>query len=195
MNGPGALGTDSAIETARRFLAFLDACRWSDAAALVHPDTAEQFRAQQLELLRLQSTGPGRAEGGETLFQSPASLFGSAEQASLQPATALLARFAEALDPASFLAAAAPGDAGRAPHVKRTLLSCTESPDGSASAQFRVEWGRGPSDAIRTLALGRTPDGWRIRDAELAPLGNTGLVLPDADFAALRAVFAEDGGI
>lgn len=183
----------SAVETARRFVSLLDARRWRDAAELVHADTAERFRTQQLELARLQApVAANKPAGPETSFPSPRSIFGGAAAATEAPATVLLARFAEAFDPASVLAAAAPGNAGPAARVVRTILSCAESTGGTARAEFRLEWEHGRPGSVHPLALERTPEGWRIRDADLAPLGGGRLVLPDAEFAALRALFADD---
>jgi hypothetical protein len=183
----------TAAEVAQRFLALLDARHWRQAAELVHTESADRFRAQQLELLRLQSTAlPSKPGVGETRFESPGSLFGSMATAGAQPATVLLARFAEVMDPVSVLAAAAPGYAGQAPRVTRTLVSCTERDDGTARAEFRLAWEHARPGSLHGLALERAPGGWRIREADLAPLGGGRLLLPHAEFAALCDVFAED---
>jgi hypothetical protein len=184
----------SAVEIARRFLALLDARRWGDAAELVHADTAERFRTQQMELARLQSSSlASRSVVGETRFLAPHSLLrGTAAAAATEPATAILARFAEAMDPASVLAAIAPGHSGPEPRITRTVLSFRQTSAGTARAEFRLEWEHGRPGSIHALALERAPEGWRIRDVDLAPLGGGRLLLTDAEFAVLKALFAED---
>ena len=107
---------------ARAFLAALDAGRWPEAAALVDPETAERFRAQQIKLLRLEERIPDEPASTETVFARATALLGvrSADEAEALPATELLARFADSLHPASVLRRAHDGGGHSGTETART---------------------------------------------------------------------------
>jgi hypothetical protein len=192
---------------AQAFLSALDDGRWSDAAELIDPETAERFRRQHVELLRLQERVP--RSGGpsmlDTVFRGPAELAGvgsAAELEALSPVE-LLARFAEALDPVRVVRgehAFDPPAAGEefsrvaTPRLQRIVLGCRTEDEATARVEYRTEWledGRreaGPGE-IHSLTLHYTPHGWRVRDADLTGTGEGRIWLPDEGFTHLRAAF------
>jgi hypothetical protein len=185
-------------EVARAFLAALDAGRWSEAAALVDPETAERFRAQQIELLRLEERMPGTPPSTETVFTRATALLGvqCADEAEALPATELLARFAESLHPVSVLRRAheAGGHSGTEtapPRLTRTIVGCTKSDDGNARVEYRTDWRQGETGSdftgeVHVLTALHTPTGWRVRDADLGGHGNGHILMPDEMFASFR---------
>lgn len=186
-------------EVTRAFLAAFDAGRWREAAALVDPETAERFRAQQIEFLRLEERIPEAPAAAETVFARAATLLGvrSADEAEALPAAELLARFAESLHPASALRRAhgAEGHSGTKPTpllLTRTIVGCTKSDDGSARVEYRTDWQQGETRSdvmggVHVLTAIHTPMGWRVRDADLSGHGNGHILIPDEQFAGFRS--------
>jgi hypothetical protein len=185
-------------EVARAFLAALDASRWREAAALIDPETAERFRAQQIELLRLEERTPETPASAETVFARATTLLGvrSADEAEALPAADLLARFAESLHPGSALQRVHGAEGHSSPEsaplrLTRTVVGCTESDDGSARVEYRTDWRQGEirSDwmgGIHVLTAVHTPAGWRVRDADLSGHGSGHILFPDEQFAGFR---------
>jgi hypothetical protein len=186
-------------EVARAFLAALDAGRWPEAAALVDPETAERFRAQQIGLLRLEERMPEAPASAETVFARATALLGvqSADEAEALPATELLARFAESLHPAGVLRRAY-GSGGRSvtettpPRLTRTIVGCTKSDGGTARVEYRTDWQQGETRSdfmggVHVLTVIHTPAGWRVRDADLSGHGGGHILVPDELFSSFRS--------
>lgn len=188
--------SDSPEEVARAFLAALDAGRWREAAALVDSQTAERFRIQQIELLRLEERSPEAP--AQTVFAHATALLGvrGADEAEALPAAELLARFAESLHPASVLRRAQgagdhSGTESPPPSLTRTIVGCVKDDDGSARVEYRTDWRQGETRSdfmggLHVLTAIHTPAGWRVRDADLGGHGSGHILVPDEQLASFR---------
>lgn len=204
MNEPPS-PSDSPEEVARAFLAALDAGRWREAAALVDPQTAERFRVQQIELLRLEERSPETPVPAQTVFARTAALLGvrGADEAEALPAAELLARFAESLHPASVLRRAQgagdhSGTGSPPPRLTRTIVGCMKGDDGSARVEYRTDWRQGETRSdfmggFHVLTAIHTPAGWRVRDADLSGHGSGHILVPDEQLASFRGGTTEAG--
>jgi hypothetical protein len=172
---------------ARSFFAALDEGRWIDAAALVHPQTREEFKRWWVDHLHRERLAPPPEGEPETVFASPASLLGTSDaaEAARLPAEEILARFAEAVQPGN-LHRAFPGrhafGADEQIRVTRTVLHSAPGTSGSFLVRYRTEWWHGEirnqaTAGIHVLELARFNDEWRVRDADLGGFGN-GHILP-----------------
>lgn len=162
---------------AQAFLTALDEGRWRDAAGLVDAHTREALQAWCVERIR---TAGGSAGDTGTQFLSPTVLMGvsTAEEASLLTSTELVARFAEGVSRAGVDRHAAEPGLSR---ITRRFLDASVS-QGRATVHYRTEWWNGEErnvamGGVHSLELVMTPEGWRVRDADLGAWG-TGHLLP-----------------
>lgn len=168
---------------AQAFISALNEHRWRDAVVLVDGRTQAAFRASVGEWM--EDEARSTPADGDTRFASPLRMMGVADAAEAMELTAeeLLARFAEALHPGN-LPRHYPGialDTGGM-RITRTLLRIEPIGEDRARAWYRTEWWDGDVlSAVlggeHALELMLTPDGWRIRDADLSGHGG-GHILP-----------------
>lgn len=174
-------------ELASEFLAALDAERWSDAADLLEPGVLEAFRAQWVEVARIEEKRPRSSEVPETLFLSVAEILRVRNAAEVEALSAseVFAGYAEAAGPAR---------AGEAPFRVRSTLLRVEWEGDTAVARYRTELyvGETPRPAhpwwngVRDLSLTRCADGWRVRDVAFGAAGGGGLLVPEVIMDQLR---------
>lgn len=181
---------DTPEALARAFFSALDGRRWREAAALIHPETAERFRSHQVERIREEERSEASRQRAETIFTPAASLVGvaTAAEAEALPATELLARFAEALDPAAVLRRVdGPGASPRL-QLRRTVLTRSPAGAGRARVEYRTEWLDGEHrhhamSGVHVLTAAWTDEGWRVRDVDLGGRGEGHILPPDQHFS------------
>jgi hypothetical protein len=173
---------DSAEAVARAFLAALDDGRWSDAAALVHPQTREAFKSWWIDHLQRERHTPPQVDP-ETIFASPAELLGTADaaEAAELPSEELVARFAEAVQPGN-LHRQRDGSAVAPIRVARTLLDSALDKSGGVFVRYRSEAWHGQvrneaTAGVYVLELIRMDDRWYVRDGDLGA-GGVGHLVP-----------------
>jgi hypothetical protein len=179
-------------DTACAFLAALDAGRWDEAAALVHPETVERFQEWYLEQLRRQDREGTSGGPTETMFVRLSELIRvrDAAEAEALSAPQLLARFIAAVNPQNLYASQpTPQTAAAAEQSEvrlvRALLRCSRGENDDARAEYRLDWYFGgrrneSMGGFHTLSLAWTSSGWRVRDADLGGHGTGHLVPPPA---------------
>jgi hypothetical protein len=179
-------------DTARAFLAALDAAHWDKAAALVHTDTVERFHEWYLEQLRRQDR-EGASDGlAETMFVRLSELVrvrDAAEAEALGPPQ-LLARFIAGVSPQNLYASQPTAQTAAAAErsevrLVRALLRCSRGENDDARAEYRLDWYFGgrrneSMGGVHTLSLAWTSSGWRVRDADLGGHGTGHLMPPQA---------------
>lgn len=182
MTASATEGQNSAEEAARSFLAALDEGRWNDAVALVHPRTREAFKTWWVGHLKRERPAPSSVDS-ETMFASSAELLGTADaaEAARLPAEALLARFAETVQPANLHRRL--GESGEEPiRVVRTLLDSAPGEAGGVIVRYRCESWHGQlrneaTAAVCLVEMTRLDGRWYVRDADLGA-GGIGHLVP-----------------
>jgi hypothetical protein len=174
---------------ARQVLAALDAQCWTEVAALLHPEIAERFRLQMVELCRVEEGWPKVPADADTQFPGPMAVLGvhSVAEAEALTASELFDRLAEAM----LRNAMWPGESP--PRITRVLLG-VESSGAEATARYRVDVREGKlavtfpeeTPAVSTLVMERTSAGWSVRDVDPNPLGGRHLLLSEAQMSTLK---------
>jgi hypothetical protein len=181
---------DATPETvAMAFLGALDAELWLEAAQWLHPDSAEAFRTQQLELIRMEEKWPNPPSSSDVHFTGPAEMLRvrNASEADALSASEVFARFAASVGPGAHSSSHAPL------RLRRVLLGVERTTSG-ATALYRSDVYTGDTplphfpwwNDVRELRLVKTPQGWRVQDVNLGVTGDGHLLLSGAQMALLR---------
>lgn len=171
---------------ARAFLTALDEGRWSDAADLVDIQTREAFQTWCVEQIGTAARAPGQAGPSDTWFVPAGTLMAvsTAAEAARFTSAELVARFAQAVSPASLHRQMGVRGLSGDVRITRRFLEANPTVRGRLRVQYRTDWWEGDErdlalGGIHSLELVLTGDGWRVRDADLGGWGG-GHILPPA---------------
>ena len=165
---------------AKQFLAALDDECWLDASQSLHPEAAEAFRHQQIELIRMEERWPQGPSSSDFRFTGPAELLRvrNASEAEALSSAEMFARFAAAVGPNT-------RRTGTTPLRLRRVILGLHRAASDATARYRTEVYAGDTplphfpwwNDVRELSLRSTPEGWRVRDVDLGVSGGGHLLL------------------
>jgi hypothetical protein len=180
---------DTPENVALAFLAALDEGRWLDAAALVDPRSREALQSWCTGEIEAALAHPSTSIPSDTHFVSLAGLIQveTANQAERLTSVEFLARFAEALHPATFYRRIAGGSSGEFRITRKILGTLPRGPE-QAMVRYSTEWWEGgvrneATSGTHSLDVTRTPEGWRILDADLGGWGGGHILPPPTDGA------------
>ena len=186
-------GDDTPEAAAKQFLAALDHERWPDAAQWLHPEAAEAFRRQQIELIRMAERWPQGPSSSDFSFTGHTDLLRvrDASEAEALPGAEMFDRFAAAVGPN----ASRPGET---PLRLRRIILGVHRTASDATARYRTEVYAGDTSLphvpwwndVRELSLRSTPEGWRVRDVNLGVSGGGHLLLSRGQMVLLAVACA-----
>ena len=178
---------------AKQFLAALDDERWPDAAQWLHPEAAEAFRRQQVDLIRMGEKWPQAPSSSDFRFTGHTDLLRvrNASEAEALSGAEMFDRFAAAVGPNA-------GRPGETPLRLRRIILGVHRTASDTTVRYRTEVYAGGTPLphfpwwkdVREMSLRSTPEGWRVRDVNLGVSGGGHLLLSRGQMVLLAVACA-----